>query len=74
MSKSIFGATIFLAGIIIYMGTFITMAISSGDGVDVRLQIYSLVWDYFPLHVVLSLIMLVGGLILLGYEVLQNKK
>ncbi|MBM7634292.1 hypothetical protein [Geomicrobium sediminis] len=74
MTTSIFSATLILASIIIYMGTFITTAVVSGGGVDITEMIYSSMWDAFPFHVILSVIMLVGGLTLLSYEVIQNKK
>lgn len=74
MTTSIFSATLILASIIIYMGTFITTAVVSGGGVDITEMIYSSMWDSFPLHVILSVVMLVGGLTLMSYEVIQTRK
>ncbi|EZH65935.1 hypothetical protein DH09_14000 [Bacillaceae bacterium JMAK1] len=73
MIKSILGATLTLAGIIIYMSTFIAMASWSGDGGDVRL-LHSMVWDNFFMHVVLSIVSLFIGLFLLIYAGIRTNK
>jgi heme/copper-type cytochrome/quinol oxidase subunit 1 len=72
MIKAIFASTLILGSLIIYIGLLIAAAAFSGAGGTLsRLPV--VVWDSFNVFIIISIIMLSGGLILMSVTLFKNR-
>lgn len=72
MVKAIFGSTLILGSLIIYMGLLIAAAVFSGDGGILSRQPVT-VWESFSVFVIVSIAMFIGGLIMMSIALFKNE-